>query len=108
MLKYYIRSGKLVEASKTALIVSREEQTAGSYKESHNVLVETCRELKNANIKIPRDVMEALRIVHDYLLVRRHVLIQNHEKAARLLIRICDNISKFPGRKFNFLPSSST
>ncbi|CAG7728859.1 unnamed protein product [Allacma fusca] len=106
LLKYYIRSGKLVEASKTALIVSREEQNGGNYKESHNVLVETCRELKNGNIRIPRDVLEALRIVHDYLLVRRHVVLQNHERAARLLIRICDNISKFPGHAVQILTSA--
>lgn len=42
----------------------------------------------------------SLMLLHSYILVRLHVKRADHLKAAVLLIRVADNISKFPARKY--------
>lgn len=95
-----------MEASKTALIVAMEDQKAGNYRDAHNTLVRTCKELKSHSMKIPKDIMDALKILHYYLLVRKHVNIQNHKQAARLLTVIVDNISKFSAHTVQLLTTA--
>lgn len=57
------------------------------------------RELKNRHIKVPAEMENNLVILHSYLLVKNHVKRNDHLKAARMLIRVAENISKFPLRK---------
>jgi len=92
-------SRTLVEAFKTGLIVAMEDHKGGNYRDAHATLVRTCKELKSHSMKIPKDIMDAHKILHYYLLVRKHVTIQNHKQAAGLLVALVDNISKFPTRK---------
>lgn len=39
-----------------------------------------------------------LRLLHSYILVRLHVKKNDHLRGARMLIRVANNISKFPSR----------
>ena len=43
---------------------------------------------------------KALSLLHSYTLARLHVKKGNHTMAARMLIRVADNISKFSARMF--------
>lgn len=58
-----------------------------------------CSELKTNDLKISNEMMFSLMLLHSYILVRLHVKRGDHVKAAALLIRVADNISKFPARK---------
>lgn len=40
-----------------------------------------------------------LALLHRYTLVRTHVKIGDHNQAAKLLIQVAENISRFPARK---------
>lgn len=42
-----------------------------------------------------------LALLHRYTLVRTHVKIGDHQQAAKLLIQVAANISRFPARKRN-------
>lgn len=58
-----------------------------------------CCELRMNDLKISNEMMFNLMLLHSYILVRLHVRRGDHVKAAVLLIRVADNISKFPARK---------
>lgn len=58
-----------------------------------------CSELTTNDLKISNEMMFSLMLLHSYILVRLHVKRGDHVKAAALLIRVADNISKFPARK---------
>lgn len=57
-----------------------------------------CQELRENNLRISTEMMNNLTLLHSYILVRLHVRLGNHVNAARMLIRVADNISKFPSR----------
>jgi len=101
LLNYYISTKSLVEAAKTATIVARQEQDTGNYNAAHATLLRACKELKAKHVQLPKDVLDALRVLHFYRLVRVQVGLKNHKTAARLLMHVVDNISKFPGREFS-------
>ncbi|KAK3532252.1 hypothetical protein QTP86_011841 [Hemibagrus guttatus] len=83
------------ESVRTAIIIAREEQTAGNYRNAHDVLFSMYMELQNNNIKIPAEMVTNLMILHSYILVKIHVKRGDHLKGARMLIRVSNNISKF-------------
>ena len=61
------------------------------------------QELKKHKIKIPQEMATNLMILHSYILVKIHVKRGDHLKGARMLIRVANNISKFPSRKYHSL-----
>ncbi|XP_026990682.2 WD repeat-containing protein 19 [Tachysurus fulvidraco] len=83
------------ESVRTAIIIAREEQTAGNYRNAHDVLFSMYMELQTNNIKIPAEMVTNLMILHSYILVKIHVKRGDHLKGARMLIRVSNNISKF-------------
>ncbi|XP_060772640.1 WD repeat-containing protein 19 isoform X2 [Neoarius graeffei] len=83
------------ESVRTAIIIAREEQTAGNYRNAHDVLFNMYMELQNNNIKIPAEMITNLMILHSYILVKIHVKRGDHLKGARMLIRVSNSISKF-------------
>lgn len=58
----------------------------------------TCVELQKQSIKIPAEMAQNLMLLHSYTLVKTHVKLGNHMRAARLLLRVANSISKFPSR----------
>lgn len=126
LFRLYMALQQYREAARTAIIIAREEQCAGNYRNAHDVLFSMYTELQAQKIKIPAEMATNLMILHSYLLVkvlRRdtssrtfsvfrarlmlsqcvsmqiHVKRGDHLKGARMLIRVSNNISKFPERE---------
>lgn len=64
------------------------------------------RELRNRNIRIPTEMVQNLMLLHSYILVKIHVRRGDHLKGARMLIRVANNISKFPSHIVPILTST--
>jgi WD repeat-containing protein 19 len=84
------------DASKTALIIAKQEQDLGNYPLAHSVVTETIRNLEDAFIKISLQMRQMFILLHSYMLVKVMVRHNDHISAARLLLRVSSNISKFP------------
>lgn len=57
------------------------------------------KELRKNNLSISAVMVGNLALLHRYTLVRTHVKIGDHHQAAKLLIQVAANISRFPARK---------
>jgi len=106
LFKMYMALGQYGEAAQTAIIISKEEQNNGNYRKAHDLLFSMLRELKERQIKVPMEMETNLMILHSYLIVKHHVKGGNHLTAARLLVRVAENISKFPNHIVNILTST--
>nr|CAD7423460.1 unnamed protein product [Timema monikensis] len=106
LFRLYMARRQYREAAKTAIIIANEEQINGSYRNAHDVLFGMYQELRRNNIKIPTEMQANLTLLHSYILVRLHVRRGEHLKGARMLIRVADNISKFPSHIVPILTST--
>lgn len=100
VFRLYMARKQYKEAAKTAIIIASDEQMNGNYRNAHDLLFSMYQELKRNNIKIPLEMQNNLMLLHSYILVRIHVKRGDHLKGARMLIRVANNISKFPSRKY--------
>ncbi|XP_074649650.1 WD repeat-containing protein 19-like isoform X1 [Tubulanus polymorphus] len=106
LFRVYMALKQYREAARTAIIIAREEQNAGNYRNAHDVLFSMYQELKQNRIKIPTEMLTNLMILHSYILVKIHVKRGDHLKGARMLIRVANNISKFPAHIVPILTST--
>ncbi|NP_001253801.1 WD repeat-containing protein 19 isoform X1 [Macaca nemestrina] len=106
LFRLYMALKQYREAAQTAIIIAREEQSAGNYRNAHDVLFSMYAELKSQKIKIPSEMATNLMILHSYILVKIHVKNGDHMKGARMLIRVANNISKFPSHIVPILTST--
>uniref|UniRef100_A0A452SZ61 WD repeat domain 19 n=1 Tax=Ursus maritimus TaxID=29073 RepID=A0A452SZ61_URSMA len=106
LFRLYMALKQYREAARTAIIIAREEQSAGNYRNAHDVLFSMYAELKSQKIKIPSEMATNLMILHSYVLVKIHVKNGDHSKGARMLIRVANNISKFPSHIVPILTST--
>ncbi|XP_078116158.1 WD repeat-containing protein 19 [Sander vitreus] len=106
LFRLYMALQQYREAARTAIIIAREEQCAGNYRNAHDVLFSMYTELQAQMIKIPAEMATNLMILHSYLLVKIHVKRGDHLKGARMLIRVSNNISKFPAHVVPILTSA--
>ncbi|XP_076021576.1 WD repeat-containing protein 19 [Genypterus blacodes] len=106
LFRLYMALQQYREAARTAIIIAREEQCAGNYRNAHDVLFSMYTELQAQKIKIPAEMATNLMILHSYLLVKTHVRRGDHLKGARMLIRVSNNISKFPAHVVPILTSA--
>lgn len=106
LFRLYMALKQYREAARTAIIIAREEQSAGNYRNAHDVLFSMYAELKSQKIKIPSEMATNLMILHSYILVKIHVKSGDHMKGARMLIRVANNISKFPSHIVPILTST--
>jgi WD repeat-containing protein 19 len=106
LFQMYMALGQYPEAARTAILIAREDQTAGNYRNAHDVLFNMYTELRDREIRIPAEMVQNLMLLHSYILVKLHVKQGNHMKAARLLIRVANNISKFPSHVVPILTST--
>ena len=58
-----------------------------------------CCELMSNGLKISSEMMSSLMLLHSYILATVYVKQGDHVRAAVLLVRVADNISKFPARE---------
>ncbi|XP_053314341.1 WD repeat-containing protein 19 [Spea bombifrons] len=106
LFRLYMALRQYREAARTAIIIAREEQSAGNYRNAHDVLFSMYTELRTQKIKIPSEMATNLMILHSYILVKIHVKRGDHMKGARMLIRVANNISKFPSHIVPILTST--
>ncbi len=104
--RLYLALKKYEDAAKTAMIIARQEQDLGNYALSHKVIVETIRHLEDANIKVSLQLRQSFVLLHSYTLVKLHVKRGYHLSAARLLLRVAQNVSKFPMHIVQILTST--
>lgn len=127
----YMARKQFKEAAKTAVIISNQEQIAGNYRNAHDLLFSmyqvkknsfeflmrsfcipqeidikvysfNLQELRKNNLSVSAAMVGNLALLHRYTLVRTHVKIGDHHQAAKLLIQVAANISRFPARKCFF------
>lgn len=96
----YMARKQFKEAAKTAVIISNQEQITGNYRNAHDLLFSMYQELRKNNLSISAVMVGNLALLHRYTLVRTHVKIGDHNQAAKLLVQVAANISRFPARKF--------
>eukprot|EP00043_Microstomoeca_roanoka_P010106 m.96337 g.96337 ORF g.96337 m.96337 type:complete len:1381 (-) comp14788_c0_seq1:232-4374(-) len=106
LLKLYLSAGRYKEAARTAIIIAAEERTAGSYRTAHDILFDMYNELRSRNVSVPPELYNDLVILHSYILGKIHLRRNDHMKAAHMLMRVADNISKFPAHVVNILTSA--
>ncbi|XP_037530887.1 WD repeat-containing protein 19 [Nematolebias whitei] len=106
LFRLYMALQQYREAARTAIIIAREEQLAGNYRNAHDVLLGMYTELQAQNIKVPAELANNLMVLHSYLLVKIHMKRGDHLKGARMLIRISNNISRFNAHVVNILTSA--
>lgn len=70
LFKLYLSLKKYVEAAKTAVLISRQEQQSGNYRDAHDVLFTMYFDLVKEGIKIPNELTQNLMILHTYILVK--------------------------------------
>eukprot|EP00055_Hartaetosiga_balthica_P018073 m.128120 g.128120 ORF g.128120 m.128120 type:complete len:1383 (-) comp9449_c2_seq5:5705-9853(-) len=106
LLRLYMATEQFTAASKTALTIARDERTTGSYRNAHDVLFNLYAELFTRKHTIPSELIEDLVVLHSYILGKIHLRRGDHLKAGRMLLRVAENVSKFPAHVINILTST--
>ncbi|EUB64214.1 WD repeat-containing protein [Echinococcus granulosus] len=106
LFRLYMALHQYRDAARTAVIIAREEQSNGKYRNARDLLFSMVQELRQRHIKVPVEMLDNLGLLHSYILAKCHVKFGNHMMAARLLIRIAQNISKFPSHIVPILSST--
>uniref|UniRef100_A0AC34QFN3 Uncharacterized protein n=1 Tax=Panagrolaimus sp. JU765 TaxID=591449 RepID=A0AC34QFN3_9BILA len=99
IFRLYVEMHMYSEAAKTAIILSQEEQKRGNYKLARDLLFQMHRQLIIHNLRVPSNMIDALVLLHSYLIVKPLVKRNEQKNAARMLIRVADQISSFSTRK---------
>lgn len=97
---------KYEQAAQTALILARQEQDMGQYPKAHSVLYDTIRQLEEANTKVPLQLRQQFVLLHSYIRIKSLVKVGDHMGAARLLLRVVQNLTKFPVHSVPILTST--
>ncbi|KAL3180069.1 hypothetical protein MRX96_037455 [Rhipicephalus microplus] len=92
--------------AKLPVVIAREEQNAGNYRNAHDVLLSMYQELRKHQIKVPAEMYHNLMLLHSYILVKVQIRHGNHMQAARLLERVANSISRFPAHTVPILTSA--
>ncbi|KAA3676291.1 WD repeat-containing protein 19 [Paragonimus westermani] len=106
LFRLYMVLKQYKEAARTAVIIAREEQTAGNYRSAHDLLFSLVQELKQRDLRVPAEMADNLALLHSYVLAKVHVKHGDHVRAAKMLIRVAENISKFPSHVVPILTST--
>lgn len=104
--RLYMALKKYEEAAKTALIIARQEQDMGNYSIAHGVVFETIRSLEDAGMQVSLQLRQHFVLLHSYLRIKGLVKAGDHMGAAQMLLRVAQNISKFPAHTVNILTST--
>ena len=104
--RLYMALKKYEEAAKTALIIARQEQDMGNYSIAHGVVFETIRSLEDAGMQVSLQLRQHFVLLHSYLRIKGLVKAGDHMGAAQMLLRVAQNVSKFPAHTVNILTST--
>ncbi|KAI1729984.1 hypothetical protein Ddc_02658 [Ditylenchus destructor] len=106
LFQFYVRLKMYPEAAKTAIIIAQDQQSKGFYKTAHDLLFGMYRTLTIQKIHIPAEMENNLQLLHSYNIVKGLIRRGDNYTAARLLIRVSDNISQFPMHAVPILTST--
>jgi WD repeat-containing protein 19 len=98
VFKLYMALGRYAAAAGVAVDLSRADMEAGRYLEARNKLRDVARALAAQHIDVSAELQRDLTLLHSYVLVKTQININDHKRAARLLMRTAKSISRFPSR----------
>ncbi|GFY21722.1 WD repeat-containing protein 19 [Trichonephila clavipes] len=102
----YISLGQIKEAARIAVIMASAEQNSGTYKKAKLLLLGMYAKLKEKGMKIPIGMSHSLMLLHSYSLAKLHMQRGDHMKSARMLIRVSNNLNKFPRHDVQILTTT--
>lgn len=94
--RLYMALKKYEDAAKTALIIAKQEQDMGNYHLARTIIYETIRQLEDCDINVPLQMRNQFVLLHSYEIAKSRIQAQDHMSAARLFLRVAQNVSKFP------------
>ncbi|PRP88379.1 WD repeat-containing protein 19-like [Planoprotostelium fungivorum] len=94
------------QAAPSAIIIARQEQELGNYKVAHSILFTTYKDLESFNIKLPFELKNNLMLLHSYIVAKILVRFKDHNSGARMLMRVSNNITRFPCHDVSILTST--
>merc|ERR1711998_769188 len=71
--RLYLALGNFPQAAKAAIIIARQEQDLGNYKQAHSILYETIRQLEDQKARVPQNLRRPFVLLHSYMLVKKLV-----------------------------------
>ena len=86
--------------------MAKQEQDIGNYPYAHSVLTEIIMKLEEVRAKVPMNMRQAFVLLHSYMLVKIFARRGDHTSMARLLLRLAQNISRFPNHTVQILLST--
>ncbi|KAK9791815.1 hypothetical protein WJX73_007446 [Symbiochloris irregularis] len=95
LLRLRLASGCADEAAAAAVTTATGLQQAGDYKGAHAELCASWRCFAQRNVALPPSAMRLLVVLHSYILVRPLVKLGLHENAARMLVRVANELELF-------------
>jgi WD repeat-containing protein 19 len=98
--------GEYGEMEATSVLMAQQEQGMGQFAEAHNMLRDTYVELRGHKLKISNELKRNLRLLHSYLIAKSLGQAGDFETASRMLVRVAENISKFPTHIVKILTST--
>ena len=128
--KLNLALGQYMEAARDAMEMARFEQEEGNYRVAHDKLFTTVQQLESMGKAVPTELTRMLSLLHrcvwgisislipsanmlrvyfpmpynpyccSYTLVKSLIAVEDHVTAARMLVRVARNISKFPKVSF--------
>jgi tetratricopeptide (TPR) repeat protein len=104
--RLYMALKKYEEAAKTALIITNQEMELGKYEEARQVVAETIRSLEDSNMKVNLQLKQLFILLHSYHLAKLYLQQSDDLSAARLLLRVAANVSKFKNHVVQILTSA--
>jgi len=104
----FMALGNHSAAAAEALAIAKAEQESanGSFKTAHGMLFDAYCSLVAAGARPPSELWRSLTLLHSYLLVKKLITVGEHEGAARMLVRVVKNISRFPAHATPILTSA--
>ena len=109
LFSLYMALGKYEKGCGMAIVIARREQNMGHYRIAHRLLYQTYKQLEKHGIGIPSELRWNLMLLHSYLIAKPLMkTLNDHEMAARMLVRVSKNISKFPQHTVAILTSCVT
>lgn len=96
MFSLHIVLGNYEQATRAASQIATQEQDMGNYKVAHQQLQKFCKILRSEAKYVPSNLLNQLMLLHSYILVKTWICLGDHRSSARMLIRVAQNIDKFP------------
>lgn len=64
--KLYRAIGNVQQAVRIAINIATQEQDLGNYKTAHEILLDTFKDIRNSNMRIPHELYQRLLYIHSY------------------------------------------